>query len=76
MDDDQIQEMFEEDYAGFHDVIVQVLDLPEIISMEECITVFKQLPLEIQCMAETWGLSETEFRNSAYVYIQEHRISI
>lgn len=68
------RELFEGDWSGLHDVIVDSLSVAP--SREEAEKVFKKLPQRVQEIAFEWGMSDTEFRDAAYDAIEEHQIKI
>lgn len=57
--------------ASFHDVLVEI-EAREY-SETECREAFDKLPDNIKFVALQWGLSDTEFRDAAYVYLKESK---
>ena len=59
------------DLACFHDVILDALG--PSLNDEGILVVFESLPKDIRITAFQWGMSDTCFRDAAYVYLQEHK---
>ena len=56
-------------WHSFSDVLLE-LDLPT--KKEDCIKQFERLPASIQLIAFEWGLSDTPFRDEAYVWLRDN----
>ena len=67
-------EIFEADWSGLHDVIVDTLDVKPTKKQTE--EIFDKLPLTIQQIALRHGMSDTVFRDEAYVAIEELNITL
>ena len=62
-------EIFADDWSGLHDVIADTLDVQPTRKQAE--EVFDKLPLTIQEIALKHGMSDTGFRDAAYVAIED-----
>jgi Tfp pilus assembly protein PilN len=63
----------EQSEAGsFHDVVADVTG-ESSIPVEQLKMIFSRLPRHVQMTALQWGLSDTVFRDQAFVYLREHR---
>jgi hypothetical protein len=62
--------------GSFHDCVFDALDLHDwaegYLSDMFLMQAFISLPLHIRMTAFEWGLSDTVFRDEAYVYIEKH----
>lgn len=61
-------------WSGFHDVIVDTLDVAP--TKNQAMSIFKKLPDDVQKMAFDWGIRDTVFRDEAYRAIEKHGIEI
>jgi hypothetical protein len=61
----------EHDWASFHDVVWDATG-KEDWTNEQLKELFLFLPRDIQHTAFQWGLSDTPFKDDAYVYLQEN----
>lgn len=69
------QELFDgSDWDGLHDVIVDTLDVQP--TKEQAMSVFDQLPENVQLIAFKWGMSDTVFRDEAYEAIEDLGITL
>jgi hypothetical protein len=59
------------DWFSFHDCLSDVV--PADYTEEECREVFEILPDHIQLLAVEWRLSDTVFRDDAYVFLKDNR---
>jgi hypothetical protein len=63
------------EWRSFHDAVTEaVRDFDRKFTKEQLVVIFKSLPFTDQAEALSWGLSDTCFRDSAFVYIREHGI--
>lgn len=67
-------QIFDDSWAGLHDVIVDTLDVQP--TREQAEEIFEKLPLHVQVIALKWGMSDTVFRDEAYEAIQELQLKI
>jgi hypothetical protein len=58
------------DWLSFHDVLAEIT--PREYTLEECRVAFDRLPDNIQFLALEWGLSDTVFRDDAYVWLKNN----
>lgn len=64
------EELFEDNGAGYlHDVMLEATG--KSYSESEIILIWNELPEHIQNIAHCWSLSDTVFRDEAFVYIKE-----
>ncbi|MEN9919926.1 MAG: hypothetical protein RL662_2362 [Bacteroidota bacterium] len=59
------------DLDMLHDVIIDTLGVS--LNHDGILAVFESLPKHIRITAFDWGMSDTGFRDAAYVYLQEHK---
>ena len=55
-------------YTRFHDCVFEVTGISK--SIQELQQIFDDLPTNIKFLAETWGLSDTEFNNLVFTYLK------
>jgi len=68
-----IDELFEDttEWYSFHDVICEI-ELQEY-SSQKLRVIFENLPIHIKDIAQTCGLSDTVFRDEAYVFLLKNK---
>ncbi|MFA0809489.1 hypothetical protein [Microbulbifer epialgicus] len=69
-----VEDIFEDNWDGFHDAIVQSLDIAP--SKAQAVELFSQLPEHLREKAFQWGLSDSEVRDESYQAIKELGLTI
>jgi len=72
-----IDSLFADDseWHSFYDAVVDALpEFDRKFTKEQLVVIFKSLPYADQAVALAWGLSDTCFRDSAFVHIRAHGI--
>lgn len=62
-------EIFDDNWSGLHNVIVDTLDFQPTRKQAE--EIFDQLPPNVQEIAFKWGMSDAVFRDDAYEAIEK-----
>lgn len=65
-----ITELFETDWSGFHDAVMEAQCLQAPLTREYLQEVFATLPDRIRLLALMWGLSDTVFRDEVFLYLR------
>lgn len=74
VNDAAIESLFEKGWDGFHDAIVDALDISP--SREQAIIIFKKLPDRFQEKAFKWGLDDSEVRDESFEEINDLVLSV
>lgn len=64
-------EFSEHDFDCFHDCIIDACD--KHLNQEELIEVWSMLPINIQCTALEYGMSDTVFRDEVFAFVEENK---
>ena len=68
------EDLFADDgWEGLHDVVVQLDGKSR--TKDEIRAIFNRLPERVKDTAHQWGLSDTVFRDEAYVYLSKNPAS-
>lgn len=57
-------------WESFHDILIEIYKFDYTI--EHALMIFNKLPTEIKDVAHCWGLSDTPFKDDAYVYLRNN----
>lgn len=75
-----VNELFEDkdEVASFHDCVVEALswsyEQGKALTPETLRKVFDALPEHVRDVAHSWGMSDTPFRDDAFVFIRHHPV--
>lgn len=59
------------EWASFHDTVLEATE--QDASQDELERIFETLPEQVQGIAGLWGLSDSVFRDEAYVFLKEKK---
>ena len=62
------------EWDSFHDVVLDAMKIS--LNQEGLETIFWQLPEHTRALAFQWGLSDTVFRDDAYIFLEKTEIDI